>query len=569
MVVLIIMKFGKTEKLSHNINLIFKKMSHLSNCYILLYKIISRLKLNGLSAFSFITILSLTSCHKEMISQSIDVSSGTAGVAAYPFDWDNTNTNFMPVPSSLSIQIPVPWANGAVRGFSTDILYDYKKNDGWELVYNVFNTTSLPNNPWFSLYNRYRGLLRIYVYTTSTGFPASSYCTSGLNLGPNNNTSPLLNYTGQDLVNFNIKQSNVSIMEPTQMAQGVWYCSQYEMAYDQTATTTTFQQLGLNWTLKYSNVATVSLGGTQVGSLNGTITTPASGGFDFGGNLFKGTVNVLGAQAVIDGAGTKTVGHPEVENKLGLPESIYKNIASIFTTGNAIDIGAKIFSAIFGGGSASPTVQTVNLTMNTNIQLTGNITSGGALIPSPGLGFGIPGLSNSQTAQGYIPSYNNPMGIFYISAKPKVYTYASQVMAWNYNAQDYIDNAYEYYLSGIDQSSFSLVFNPSVINSTPTGAQIQNIKYEMVKAVVANNGQNYNPQTENYDQIGIYSVITSKTPPNAIWAAWVREDAGASGSPSDLVGWGIMPCIRVSFDVVPNNSSATFRIVKTFLADPE
>ena len=89
----------------------------------------------GLIVFS---VFILVGC-KKALPTSVDLGAAENSIPAYPFDWDNPAINYMPTPSGTTIL--VPWANGSVRGFSDDILYDFKKNDGWELVYNVFNIT--------------------------------------------------------------------------------------------------------------------------------------------------------------------------------------------------------------------------------------------------------------------------------------------------------------------------------------------------------------------------------------------------------------------------------------------
>ncbi len=131
-----------------------------------------------LITYGFFLCLFFISCKKDL-KPSILLEAND-GIPAYPFNWETAD--YMPTPAGTTIL--VLWANGSVKGFSSDIWYDYNISDGWALVYNTFNTSSLPANPWFALYNRYRGLLRIYVYVTNSGFTPSDYLTSGLNLKP-------------------------------------------------------------------------------------------------------------------------------------------------------------------------------------------------------------------------------------------------------------------------------------------------------------------------------------------------------------------------------------------------
>ncbi|HYC29345.1 MAG TPA: hypothetical protein VEB42_11020, partial [Chitinophagaceae bacterium] len=222
---------------------------------------------------SLCALLILTSCKKDLKPvDAVPVGNVENSVPAYVFDWETAD--YMPAPPAWANTIYVPWANGAVKGFPSDIWYDYHKADGWKLVYNVFDPTkpTLQNNPFFVLYNQYRGLLRVYMYLNTNGFVTSDYLTSGLNLGPNNN-STMLNFLGQDLIDLATNKTAITKIEGTQVATGVWYASEYEMAYDPNVAAATYQQLGLNWTLKFTSITAVDLGGTVQGTLKGTITT--------------------------------------------------------------------------------------------------------------------------------------------------------------------------------------------------------------------------------------------------------------------------------------------------------
>ncbi|MBD3750652.1 MAG: hypothetical protein IE931_14285 [Sphingobacteriales bacterium] len=103
----------------------------------------------------------------------------------------------------------------------------------------------------------------------------------------------MLNYIGQDIIDVSSNQQVIAKIEPTQLASGTWYASQYEIAYDPNIVSTTYQQLGLNWTLKWTNISSVSLQGDAGGSLNGTISTPVPS-FNIGGTLTQGAFEAAG-----------------------------------------------------------------------------------------------------------------------------------------------------------------------------------------------------------------------------------------------------------------------------------
>lgn len=551
-------------------------------------------------------ILSFNSCKKEPNSSVNNVSSNSTNnvlksIPAFPLNWEPP-TDYMPTPIGTP-PIYVPWAGGAVKGFSPEIQYDYKKSDGWELVFNVFNTTSLQNNPYFVLYNKYKGVIRVYVYITTGGFINSSYLTSGINLGPNIKNSNMLNYIGKEIVDFNIKPVNVSQIEPSQMATGTWYALQYEIAYDPTITSSTYQELGMNWTLKWTDVTDVNLGGTVTGSMKGTITTPASGGFDLQSTLTKGALSTVGYSVFNNNKGDDPA-KPGKDNKLGIPEVLFNSVSAYFT-GNLGQLPIKFFSGIIGGGT-SPKVENVSLTLNADIKLTGTLTNNGAIWPSPGLALGIPGTSNSQTATGFIPKFDNPMGIFYVSSKPNVIATSTAVQSTlprttigtpleNFDPKITQITLTPYNPSGSDcptkvwkhqvwvtnfviDPGFQIVFNPSVLSvATITNIQKDILFLRPNQTIVGSSSGSMN------DQSNYLSYLTSGTV-TSIGNIQAYKYIGSVISPGAyyvrMVGFLLLPkptfsafntkdnvAVRVSFTVNPINGAPSYTIVKTFLAN--
>src|SRR5579859_3355439 len=419
----------------------------------------------------------LFSCKKDIKDiSSLSTGSHKAGdgIPAYFFHWESAD--LMPLPPGAPT-IYVPWGNGSIKGFTSDIWYDMQPSDGWQMVYNEFNPNQpLPSNPIFVLYNPFKALLRIYVYVTTNGFQNSDYLTTGLTISPNTKSSPMLNYIGQDVVDINTKNTVITKIEASQIATGTWYAAQYEIAYDPAVSTDSYSDIGLNWTLKWTNISQDSLGGSIQGTLKGTISTPASG-FNLGGAAQQATIGGLESLglAVFQNNSGPNSSHPGTGNTLGLPANVFEAAENGLTSGVS-GVVKNIFSGIFGSGGSS---QDVNLTLNAAINLTGNSTQNGAVIPDPGLGLGVPGTSNSQSAPGIVPYYNLPMGIFYLSARPKIDVtdqLATYGVSIGYGATSRVDK----HSYTIDNGSFQTLFNNAVINSSATGAHIEGFKEELV-----------------------------------------------------------------------------------------
>lgn len=528
-------------------------------------------KLIYLSGLILVFLL-VESCQKELLNIDESSNSNNSGkslkVAAVPpfyFPWDSPSTNFMPTVAGQ--QILLPWANGASRGFSDDILYDVQQTEGWTLLYNQFDPrqSSLPSNPFFVLYNKYRGLMRVYTYITTNGFASSTSMIDALFLsGSGSSNTPLLNYLGNDIVVVGNNNTGISQKESSLLATGTWYASQYEMAYDPNTSNLTYQNLGLNFSLGYQNITSQTLGGSLTGTIDGTVTTLAPGGLDYlFGQAGKATIQVLGTFSLakaVAAAGTSTN---------------FATVAKKALTTGAEGSAKNVLSAIFGGGN---TTSKVNLTINANLQLNGVQTSKGSVI-SPIL-FGIPGTSNSQSAQGFVPGYNSPMGVFYLSAKPKVKV-TDLVLSTGIT---YVPGGFgssvrkDKHTYSMDNASYNILFNPAVTSN----AQIQNIQRELVMLPGGNSWYEQSPGDNRYtlnlnnpggiayyyesadgsiENIGsIGNVITGLT--NSI------KDVTFSPAPPYSYKFPHHKLgIRISFDVVPNNGTPKSKIIKTFEAD--
>lgn len=106
----------------------------------------------------------------------------TKAIDPHDFDWEVVD--WMPTPPGQA-QIPMPWGGqGSISSFyGLDVLYDYKKFDGWRLVYSTFRDFGEKLiDPYFVLYNIYRGTLRFYFYLTSPFIGTSTYLQDALTI---------------------------------------------------------------------------------------------------------------------------------------------------------------------------------------------------------------------------------------------------------------------------------------------------------------------------------------------------------------------------------------------------
>lgn len=430
--------------------------------------------------------LVMSSCQKDLLPEyanSTEAASDLPKTRAIPtpeFDWENTD--WMPTPPGQS-RIPSPWVGaGSLAAFyNMDIINDRYRTAGWELLYSSFDSNA-PGplmNPYFVLYNKYRGTIRFYIYLTTQFVTSSSYLQDGLSVVSNQSTS-LLNFLGNEVVdvtNDNVSQYDQIQPSPSDgsspLATNRWYMLQYELAYDPNLASIPYNQIQLKWYLNYCNVQSINLTGKETGTIEGKIGGPiGSSGSSGILSKFKTSGKEVGT-AVLAGIGTKFITDNEVDaktgqNTLGLNNSIFKSISSGLKSalsGSISNLPGALFrglSAIFGSNGTQPLL--VNLQFRSNIELKGDLSEKGSFPASP-ISFWLPGTNIAPDAVGYIPLYNKSLGVVNFSGKPKIQTTCEIIYGYDIDpydgSQQNIDEYYMVYPDSIDYSEY-LIINPEV-----------------------------------------------------------------------------------------------------------
>lgn len=492
----------------------------------------------------------LFSCTKKFIDSpqpnpnTATTVRGLTGGPTYPLDWENISQ--MPTPTGVD-PIPTPWQSGLSGAkINPDILFDYAKSDGWELVYNTFNTTTPPpsNYYYFILYNKYRGVLRLYFYfAPGQNYPSDNLVPQLIVKGPAAPNSPILNFAGTDMVNFGTNNPAATDLLPYQVSSTPsWYASEFELAYDPNITTPTdsYQNLQMEWQINPNSIAQISLNGNERGSLDGTITVPSSKT-----NFFGTLVNTLVTAGVTVGASEATGGLDFLVSTGSdgkKDNSLQKSVASAITNGLSGSISGFL-NGIFGFTKKSSTTQKVSLTINTQITVDGTSTVHSQMYDNS---FMIPGTQNSDPLI-YEPIYPKALGVFYISAKPTVNV---KQTIYNIHRPADIGGARNKFNFTLTSSSFSLLFNPAVTAI----ANISNIRYEILTT----------PASFQLDRLSSEMSIETIANKEYWGPIYLVFDEPRIVNPFGLV---YPVYVRVSFDVVPKDGSPKSTIVKTFSAN--
>jgi hypothetical protein len=503
---------------------------------------------------TFATLLLLASCAKTDLPKSDNTKLSAPVVmgakapdlaydqlSSFPYGTDN---------------IPAPWAGGIGRSFPVQYLDDYKPADGWELYYNTFNSATKAADPFFIIYNRYRGVLRIYYYLSPRSGAESDHVTFQLDLRGTVNQSSILNFEQGEVINHDLLSSVSSKVQNELIIQsGTWYAEEFELAYDQNLSSTSYVANQLRWSMYSTTVDKIDLEGTQKGTIDGTVQVPKPT-TSFFGQLVKGAVSVgLGE------LGTLATGSKIITNffSKGLGPiklaDIQKGVTEA-STGALKEGGKSIFNAVLSqlkgsNGGSGFSEQKVNLKINTDITLSGNISHSPNGMFSP-----VVFISNTQglsdIAPDFIPNYDSALGVFNISSTPTVNMFSITPPVPEPGGNPRLKTFV--YVYAVDDASFTLQFNPAVQNTGAKGASIQNIKKEVILA-------GYNPLSITELDGTTEYVGTSVT-------ALTGETVGITAqTQANIYNPPTNVYVRVSFDVVPNNGSAPIKIIKTFNAN--
>ncbi len=435
-------------------------------------------------------------------------------------DWEHLDR--YPAPGGGTIA--APWGTLVGNQFNDQIRYDYKQSDGWVLLYNTFNADGPVQDPLlFMLYNRYRGVIRIYDYVKpNAGLIKSDNLVHTFKLtGVQSN---LLAYSGKEIVDINEKPSMISQVESFEVSPEHWYACEFELAYDPNLSTLNYQSLRFDWNFQGKEIDHINLNGNVNLKGTGTFSAPSQ---DLTISSPSITVNK-----------SSNITHGAAETKTFL-QTIGSSLAEGFSeglTGIASKAVDKLFNMLTG---TSDDKSSVNLDINGTIDLAGSINSQ-FLVAN--YSFAFPGYSQDNTTN-YSPYTNDSPGVFTLSAKPVI----------TRQEKEYNNRNTKYAIYTVDKSSFNIVINPAI---HPYADIV-----DQEKLIVWNKNRETTGGGFYQDGGAVYEAG-----PNT----YTADDTiliGFDFNGEDLDDSNFAMYVKVSFKVVPKDGSPTVYIVKTFVPD--
>ncbi|MBY0479569.1 MAG: T9SS type A sorting domain-containing protein [Chitinophagaceae bacterium] len=351
-------------------------------------------------------------------------------------------------PTPVYYQINSPFydlQNPNIFDLSSQSVKNYDPKNGWELIKKDFGTNSTPiDNPYFILYNKYTGLVRLFVLITSN-FQNTKSAMLTLRFRPtSSNTAGTLSQLADKSFALNNFKGKAKVSIPNQYLNGgqgsnnfFWLYGDFNTLYDpclckQSSLLYIESFLFSSWdvTLETNGKAETIIS-SDPNALTQVKNTDA--GFSFGevqtvtDGMSKGILQMTDAAGKLFTYGEKYVNtfnklFPKKKVQDKDKESIFKQLSG------GLDVFSKVgellglpsflsgfVNSLVGGGKTPVTFQFAHTDIN--LKTTGTLTQQSQFGASTVVN---PGADKTGLTPELSPVYNNKLGVFNILELPKI-----------------------------------------------------------------------------------------------------------------------------------------------------
>ena len=353
------------------------------------------------------------------------------------FDWKTQNftiyTNAQGVKTVESPFFNSSLTNPNVNEFSQYSLKDFQPADGWELIqYDFGNATIGTDVPYFILYNKHSGLMRVFVAFANL-YGQNNAITLELRYVSNESRSALMeNFSPNGLnatQNFNNEVPPVSINNFYVNQTLFWYHADFNLHYDPCICN---YETSLELRAIVTNAANLqfTLQGQAIQNLNPPYGTDSYGRTGNIGNQSNGS-NIISIMRNL-GKGASWAQDLIVKGnpRLGISANKDSKLAAMFgTISSALPIVASVSQFLIGIFKDDPAPQPPRpLAFDINLQGSGTISSTYNYWYKELI---APGSEQTLLSATVRPFYNKAAGVFTLLKVPKVgynifYTYADE-----------------------------------------------------------------------------------------------------------------------------------------------
>lgn len=356
-------------------------------------------------------------------------------------DWETMESLCINDSGKLDTKIDAPWNKTAASTLMPEsIRSDIKKEDGWEVAFNLMNQGDHPDKNYFGLYNKYTGVLRIFYYYNKEVSTSANDFAFDVILGSDGNNIQAyysaLNYAvpmdvnvknvnllgaGNEAHTFRVLTTPYSNIGRQTMMQG-WYAFDIDMsAYYGKSFYTDGSDIQIAF--RANNTTKVSLGTDIIGKIYGDMSatidrsqlSASSSGI---GGAISSLANLLGDTSA------SSLRNIEAELCGGLLGGTTLNQGSFYLS-TAMKIGLFAYNSISGDGSENPMQDKLkgklDLKLNATADTKGYLESAVAT--------NVKQITLGKSA--FNPNSNIGKGVWNISASPALYFINDKIIADN------------------------------------------------------------------------------------------------------------------------------------------
>lgn len=364
-----------------------------------------------LSFFMMLMAIVISSCSEDQFEESetsametnAKLTRALVQEVSPSFDWENNTYINLP---NIGDNIILPWYGGASTQIPTDILKDYKKRDGWVMLYNFCTPTASgkidASKPYFIFYNVFTGQLRPFVYFNNNVTSGDmTLCQLSFNASTrltNDFDSLVVAYDKGTSINNTQYVSNLTRVSTKSISRG-WNCFDMDMAvYDPDIASKT---IGMNIDLyDMQNFDFDGKGDITLNSEGTIVSITHNTSFPLGlGSLVAKGINA-GASAL--------------SKLLHISEKAQGGVASAISSG-----ANKLVNKFVGKKTTSMDSSFVKISTTGTETLTGKLTSSSQSNVSSLSQLMVPG-SKLSSLYALTPSYNEPLGVWYLKSTPTI-----------------------------------------------------------------------------------------------------------------------------------------------------
>lgn len=476
--------------------------------------------------------------------------SGNARIQPTYIDWENVQYLSFKNPNNTIVSVLPPWASGVSADIPEVLRYDYRNINGWELLYHTFDPTQTPvvYHPMLILYNKFRGIIRVFYFNINQPSQGSNYLASAITFDSFNSTpTSQLNFANEFVMANTVKQTapffvraNINQLN-SGLSQGTWFSFDYEVAYDESIKDMSEDVITLKLKTWAVQNTMVNVNGTIQGTLQGYIQSSGSGISLFNNLISNLSLNSTSVNRNIyanTGEQVKVTLQDKIKTGISnsLASSISSELGKLATQGLnfAISPLSKLFNNIVT--TSIDNKERVYLDLSAKVNLQGNLTSESAVYDLPYI---VPGTKRDKNISGYAPYYDKTLGLFNINQRPIInvtFTTTGGGRNERVTISEFV----------LDKNSFNPIFNPEVIDEIV----ISDVKKEII-------------WLKEYKGVGEY--IENPSPGTLVnitagneWYLYedVFQATGTGPTHANLA-------VRLSFKVTPTNGAPPIYIVKT------